>query len=1068
MGEKDLHADSLGHRTTEIAGTDASGDRARSGTLPQDWRPSLEPDTVLAGRYRIARFLARGGMGEVYEAEDLVLRMRVALKAIAPELVADEKMIDRLKQEVLLARKVTHANVCRLHDLGFDAGPERTTAFLTMDLLRGHTLAAHIARRGRLTTREALPLVRQFGGALEAAHEAGVIHRDFKSRNVMLVPGTGSVPTRAVVMDFGIALATEAEEQRALDDGRLLGTPAYMAPEQMRKGEITRAADVYALGVVLFEMVTGTLPFEDARLADLISSRLTKPPPSPRARVRTLDRAWDAVILKCLALEPRDRFGSVREVVEALDTRRASVVRKRIAVGFGIVATLAAAGAWSRARAAKDVAAGAPGRRPSLAIVLSDRGASDDTRWLATALTGTLGAELDADEAMRVIPANRVTEAKRDLVLADDAIATAPALAQLRARLGVDYVAVGSYVASADGAVRVELALEDARTGTTVTTASSKGTSGKLFDLALPLAATVRKELGARAPSEAQIVAARASTAADPYAMRAYAEGRERLESSDYEHALAHFERAVTLDPSFALAHDGLARAARRLGLDARALEESRRAFELSRGLSREEQLRLEELYRETAKDWERATAIARALVEFYPDNVEYGLSYGRALVAAGKPTDALAEAERLHRLPAPDGEDPRIDLNEARAASKTGDSKRVLAAARRATEKAQRTGQESLLAEGHDLAGYALRQLRRPAEAFAEIEAARALYVKVHDRRYETSCLRLLSKLKRAQNDAVGAKPLLEQALAIARDIGDRYIIAASLNELEDLEWILGDDDASLAAFDESRGIFEAIHDRDGVAWTLRSFGYVLMDRGELARAGEKWNEARTLFRAVEQRSGAEDATLLLAQLAIVTGDRAAALRELADGEALAKELEDEAALNETKRLRALLALDDGDRPTARRLAEEARDASLATGEAVDAEDDDVLLARLAVAEGRGAEAEALARKLADDAHAGGRKNDEAHALSVLAAALVAQAKLDEARATLERAAALAPTRMEAQLRLALARAGVLAATPGGGARARELLRDTEKRARAAGFGEIAREANRAPGRVP
>ncbi len=910
MAEDERGTNSLAHRTTEIASGDGSGDRARSGTLPFDWRPALDPDAVLAGRYRIVRFLARGGMGEVYEAEDLVLRMRVALKAIAPELVVHEEMIERLKQEVLLARKVTHANVCRLHDLGFDAGLGGTSAFLTMDLLSGDTLAAHIAHKGRLSTREALPIVRQFGEALEAAHEAGVIHRDFKTRNVMLVPGTGGAKTRAVVMDFGIAVAVEKDEQRALDAGRFVGTPAYMAPEQMKGGEITRATDVYALGVVLFEMVTGALPFEGA-LTDLISSRLTKPPPSPRARVRSIDRGWDAVIMKCLAPEPAKRFASVRQVLDALDTRRATMMRVRIGVGAGMaIAGVVAAAAWSHARASSDAAIVDARRRPTLAITMSDRSATDDTRWLATALSGMLTAELDADEALRVVPANRVAEAKRDLGIGDDAIATPASLTRLRDNLAVDYVVVGSYVAGADGSARVELALDDARTGKTAARAASRGTTGKLFDLATPLASAVRKRLGVRDPTDAEIVAARATATDNAGAMRGYAEGSEKLATSDYAAAMNRFEQAVQLDPSFALAHDGLGVAALRLGDDARALEEARKAFELSRSLSREQQLGIEQRYRENARDWDRATAIARALVEFYPDNVDYGLRYVRALFKAGKSKDALVEVDHLHALPPPDGDDARIDINEALAAGKISDPTRKLAAARRAIAKAERTGQLSVLADGHHYAGGALQALHRPDEARVETEKALDLYVKLHDRKFEASCLRTLMWLRVEAGDPASAKPIGEQTLAIFRELGVRYDTASLVLDLTGIHWLLGDDVKARALGDEARGLWEAIHDREGIGWALEWQGYLFEDEGDLAHAKESFTQARETLREVDQANGVTETTINLAALAVMTDDVKSATSELADGEEGAKKLGDEELIARAALVRAQMAM--------------------------------------------------------------------------------------------------------------------------------------------------------------
>ena len=151
------------------------------------FRPSLEPGEVLAGRYRIAGFLGQGTMGEVFEAEDLELGERVAVKALRPEISRDEGLLLRFKKEILLGHRVTHPNVCRTFDLVYHEGQDGRRVFLTMELLRGETLAERLARTGRLTPAEALPIVRQITAALDAAHAAGIVHRDLKSANVFLV-----------------------------------------------------------------------------------------------------------------------------------------------------------------------------------------------------------------------------------------------------------------------------------------------------------------------------------------------------------------------------------------------------------------------------------------------------------------------------------------------------------------------------------------------------------------------------------------------------------------------------------------------------------------------------------------------------------------------------------------------------------------------------------------------------------------------------------------------------------------------------------------------------------------
>lgn len=301
--------------------------------------PAFPVGACLSHRYRVSRFIARGGMGEVYEVEDEELGIAVALKTIARRLADDIDALRRFKREVLLARSISHPNVCRIFDFGRHQDENTNVSFLTMELLEGESLRDRIRACGRFTGSEAIALVEQMAAALEAAHRAGVVHRDFKSANVMVVPSRNG--DRAVITDFGIAQFRGGGEEGARPAsplGRLaedsgahtshadeatvsvdfVGTPAYMAPEQVLGLPAGPAADLYALGVVMFEMVTGTLPFEGTDAASVATARLRDDPPLLRQRVCDLDARWEATVARCLSREVGARFGRAEEISAAL------------------------------------------------------------------------------------------------------------------------------------------------------------------------------------------------------------------------------------------------------------------------------------------------------------------------------------------------------------------------------------------------------------------------------------------------------------------------------------------------------------------------------------------------------------------------------------------------------------------------------------------------------------------------------------------------------------------------------------------------------------------------------
>ncbi|HET9767866.1 MAG TPA: serine/threonine-protein kinase, partial [Thermoanaerobaculia bacterium] len=309
--------------------------------------PGRRPGELLAGRYRIVRELGRGGMGEVYAADDVELNERVAVKILRPEIAAEPEMLERFRREIQLARKVTHPNVCRIFDLFHHREPDgRDLLFLTMELLAGETLRDRLERDGPLAAQDAAPLLEQMAAALVAAHQAGIVHRDLKSANVLLVPQEDG-STRVVVTDFGLARTASAEARLATLTrfDQIVGTPAYMAPEQVMGAEVTHAADLYALGVVMFETLTGVLPFVGESAMSTAIKRLQEPPPSPRMAAPHLDARWERIVLRCLQRDPADRYASAADLLHALRGEAVAPGRGKVARRRRLVVAAAAAAA---------------------------------------------------------------------------------------------------------------------------------------------------------------------------------------------------------------------------------------------------------------------------------------------------------------------------------------------------------------------------------------------------------------------------------------------------------------------------------------------------------------------------------------------------------------------------------------------------------------------------------------------------------------------------------------------------------------------------------------------------
>ena len=278
--------------------------------------------TVLDRRYKVGRRLGEGGMSYVYQAEDVETGQAVAVKILIPRLWRDPASVERMRREATIAMRLQHSNVCPILRLG--ETPDRLL-YLVMPYLEGEPLSEHETRRGPFPAEEGVPLLVQMCHGLQHAHELQIIHRDLKPENVMLVPLTkpGSVPPeyRAVVMDFGLAKERRAgaELAKLTATGIVLGTPEFMSPEQIRGKPLDGRSDVYALGVLAFELFTGQLPFPGKSAQETMIARLRGSPQALRAVRPELPAKLEGVISRALMMDPAQRFASMTEMAHAFD-----------------------------------------------------------------------------------------------------------------------------------------------------------------------------------------------------------------------------------------------------------------------------------------------------------------------------------------------------------------------------------------------------------------------------------------------------------------------------------------------------------------------------------------------------------------------------------------------------------------------------------------------------------------------------------------------------------------------------------------------------------------------------
>ena len=295
----------------------------------------FSPGDVIDRRYRVVRLVGIGGMGEVYQAENLQTDAgasearpvkKVAIKTVRPDLLRNVKMLARFKREADLSQRIRHPGVLRIARVittPIPGDPEATAVpCLVMEWLAGETLADRLVDGRLIDPSEGVAVACQMAAALTAAHRAGVVHRDLKPDNVFLVYGGGQDGgTRVVLTDFGVARRAlpQPNDESLTATNVILGTPDYLAPELLELEHATPASDLYAMGLVLFEMLTGKPPFEADTPLKMVLRRVQEEPPSPRAHLPDLDPRWEETILRCLARKPEDRYGEARELIPVLD-----------------------------------------------------------------------------------------------------------------------------------------------------------------------------------------------------------------------------------------------------------------------------------------------------------------------------------------------------------------------------------------------------------------------------------------------------------------------------------------------------------------------------------------------------------------------------------------------------------------------------------------------------------------------------------------------------------------------------------------------------------------------------
>ncbi len=847
---------------------------------------------ILGGRYEIQKMLGMGGMGAVYKARDMEVERVVGLKVIRPDLAGSPAILARFKQELVLARQVTHKNIIRIYDLNEADGVK----FITMEFIEGEDLRSILTRDGKMSPEDAVGIILQVCAGLQAAHGEGVIHRDLKPSNIMRDPFG-----RVVIMDFGLARTVQGDGMT--QTGMMVGTMEYMSPEQAMGKELDARSDQFAVGLIFYEMLSGFVPFHaESAIASLV--KRTQEPAVPLVDVDTsIPPVLSSVVSKCLERDPNARFASLQQLIDELEIWQgkksrsgqsvlASYVAPSAASGkrvpwkwaaLGILAAVLAVGTGLGIRYAthhgSTSSGAAVGPVTSVAIIPFYNGTGDPSlNWMGASLAETLSSDIGQSAHLRSVSPTRLQQVLNDLHISPESQLDISTLKRVADFTGADTVVFGQYQ-KFGGQIRINSTVLDLKQDRRMEIQTDAASEKDLLASLDKLADDVRQKLAATPEilKELQAHSQHVPTKSVP-ALRAYNEGLALTRAGDNTKAVSKFEEATTDDPDFAMAFSMLAQTYASLGYDDKAEQASRRAVSLSDNLSAQDRYLIEANHASIMHDTAKAIAAYENLTKVNPDDIDAQFKLANLYEEAN---NLDAAKKRLALVLAADPKNVNTLLASGRVDIKAGDPQAALDPLNKALSLAIEFDNQEQKGAIVQAMGIAYQDLNKLDDALRNYQQALEIRKKVGDQHGVANTLGQIAQVQDAQGNFNGALASSQEAIDVDRKIGDKTGLALHLMDLGSLYHDHGKYNEALNFTSQALQLYRDTGDELGQAQCLNNIGSSHAYKGEYQDALTYFQQAYEIRDRLKLRDDAIESLHNLAETNVKLGQYDVALSQ-------------------------------------------------------------------------------------------------------------------------------------------------------------------------------------------